>query len=92
MVDGGTPQASLSNDQTAADRRARNRAWVKRHPLSFIVILIAFLAADLWVQMSTTGQHGSTEDFLLYLGLAVIVCLGYAAIRIHLANRRAQGG
>jgi DMSO/TMAO reductase YedYZ heme-binding membrane subunit len=81
---------SFSDDPAMADRRARNRAWVKRHPLKFVVLLVALIAVDLWLRIGVSGQHPSAENFLLYLVLAVVVCLTAVAVKIHIGNRRAS--
>jgi hypothetical protein len=82
---------SSRNDPARVAARARNRAWVKRHPLVAIVILVALVAGDLWVRIDTGGQHTSGEDFVITLAVVVPVLLIFAAVLIHRGNRRAQG-
>jgi hypothetical protein len=82
---------TFSNGPATADRRARNRAWVKRHPLKFVVIFVALAALDLWLRLGIVrGQHTSAVQFLLYLALALAIGLTFAAIQIHRRNGRAS--
>jgi hypothetical protein len=71
-------------------RRARNRAWAKRHPLELIFIIAAVSAGALWLRIDTGGQHTSITGFLVYLAVLLVVVVTYAAFRVYGANRGAQ--
>jgi biotin transporter BioY len=71
-------------------RRARNRAWAKRHPLEVVAVIVAVTAGALWLRIDTGGQHTSLTGFLIYLVVMVVVLVTYAAIRIHSGDRSGQ--
>ena len=71
-------------------KRARNRAWAKRHPFELVFIIVAVSAGALWLRIDTDGQHTSIKDFLVYLVVMIVVLVTYAAIRIHSGNRGGQ--
>lgn len=79
--------APLEQDEA---RRARNRAWAKRHPLELVFVIVAVSAGALWLRIDTGGRHTSLTGFLVYLVVMVVVLVTYAAVRIHSRNRDAQ--
>jgi hypothetical protein len=83
-------QSEVSQEDDSRERaKARNRAWVMHHPLSAVILFTAFVAGDIWLRFSGSGQHLSTEGFLLTLGVIVVAGVALARFKIRSGNRRA---